>query len=89
MTTVAVYQCPLCDYRVDTEAGDQAEGFSPGFDWDAEVPEDWFCPDGKCEPVIGGVITYFDTAHITATYAKTLATQFDARLHQTGMATFD
>ncbi|MEJ6550383.1 MULTISPECIES: rubredoxin [unclassified Corynebacterium] len=42
---MAVYQCPLCDYRVDTEAGDQAEGFAPGFDWENEVPEDWFCPD--------------------------------------------
>ncbi|WP_396164630.1 rubredoxin [Corynebacterium sp.] len=45
MTTVAVYQCPLCDYRVDTDKGDDAEGFNPGFDWDTEVPEDWFCPD--------------------------------------------
>ena len=51
-------------------------------------PEDWFCPDGRCEPVIG-VITYFDTAHITATYAKTLAPQFDASLRRTGLATFD
>ncbi|WP_209323625.1 acyltransferase family protein [Brevibacterium renqingii] len=52
-------------------------------------PQDWFCPDGRCEPVIGGVITYFDTAHITATYAKTLAPQFDASLRRTGLGTFD
>src|SRR5699024_5493355 len=52
-------------------------------------PQDWFCPDGRCEPVIGGVITYFDTAHITATYAKTLAPQFDASLNRTGLNTFD
>lgn len=52
-------------------------------------PEDWFCPEGTCEPVIGGVITYFDTAHITATYAKTLAPQFDYRLRHTGLETFD
>ncbi|GAA1865718.1 acyltransferase family protein [Brevibacterium marinum] len=52
-------------------------------------PEDWFCPDGRCEPVIGGVITYFDTAHITATYAKTLAPQFDDRLRRSGLDTFD
>ena len=42
---MAVYQCPGCDYRIDTAAGDSSEGFDPGFDWDAEVPEDWFCPD--------------------------------------------
>lgn len=52
-------------------------------------PEDWFCPEGRCEPVIGGVITYFDTAHITATYARTLAPQLDSQLRQTGLATFD
>lgn len=52
-------------------------------------PEDWLCPDGRCEPVIGGVITYFDTAHITATYARTLAPQLNDRLHKTGLETFD
>ncbi|KHS53859.1 acyltransferase family protein [Brevibacterium linens] len=52
-------------------------------------PQDWFCPEGRCEPVIGGVITYFDTAHITATYAQTLAPQFDASLRKTGLSTFD
>lgn len=52
-------------------------------------PQDWFCPEGRCEPVIGGVITYFDTAHITATYAQTLAPQFDASLRKTGLGTFD
>ncbi|WP_435867696.1 rubredoxin, partial [Corynebacterium variabile] len=43
--TMAVYQCPGCDYRIDTAVGDSSEGFGPGFDWDSEVPEDWFCPD--------------------------------------------
>ncbi|WP_186293242.1 acyltransferase family protein [Brevibacterium aurantiacum] len=52
-------------------------------------PQDWFCPGGRCEPVIGGVITYFDTAHITATYAQTLAPQFDYRLRHTGLETFE
>ncbi|WP_434591181.1 acyltransferase family protein [Brevibacterium sp. 1718] len=52
-------------------------------------PQDWFCPEGRCEPVIGGVITYFDTAHITATYAQTLAPQFDASLRKTGLGTFN
>ena len=52
-------------------------------------PQDWLCPEGRCEPVIGGVITYFDTAHITATYAQTLAPQLNASLHRTGLSTFD
>ncbi|RCS95150.1 acyltransferase [Brevibacterium aurantiacum] len=52
-------------------------------------PQDWFCPNGRCEPVIGGVITYFDTAHITATYAQTLAPQLGARLSRSGLDTFD
>ena len=52
-------------------------------------PQDWFCPEGRCESVIGGVITYFDTAHITATYAQTLAPQFDASLRRSGLDTFD
>lgn len=52
-------------------------------------PQDWFCPEGRCEPVIGGVITYFDTAHITATYAQTLAPQLGSRLSRSGLDTFD
>lgn len=34
---------------------------------------DWVCPRPKCSPVIGGVITYRDSHHITASYATTLA----------------
>lgn len=33
----------------------------------------YFCIDGKCPAVIGGVFVYRDNAHITATYARTLA----------------
>jgi peptidoglycan/LPS O-acetylase OafA/YrhL len=33
----------------------------------------WVCPDGRCQPIIGGVVTYFDDSHLTATYAQTLA----------------
>jgi peptidoglycan/LPS O-acetylase OafA/YrhL len=51
-------------------------------------PQDWFCPEGRCESVIGGVITYFDTAHITATYAETLAPQLGESLHKTGLRSF-
>lgn len=42
---MAVYVCPGCYYRIDTATGDASEGFSPGFDWDRDVPDDWFCPD--------------------------------------------
>lgn len=33
----------------------------------------YFCEDGKCYRVIGGVVVYFDGSHISATYARTLA----------------
>ncbi|WP_411732367.1 acyltransferase family protein [Paeniglutamicibacter sp.] len=36
-------------------------------------PTRYFCQDGTCPAVIGGVVVYFDASHITATYAKTLA----------------
>ncbi|WP_372699792.1 acyltransferase family protein [Arthrobacter sp. JSM 101049] len=35
--------------------------------------ERYFCIDGTCPAVIGGVVAYFDGSHITATYARTLA----------------
>ncbi|WP_019810643.1 acyltransferase family protein [Saccharomonospora halophila] len=31
------------------------------------------CPDGRCPAVIGNVLVYRDTSHLTATYARTLA----------------
>jgi peptidoglycan/LPS O-acetylase OafA/YrhL len=36
-------------------------------------PTRYFCQDGICPAVIGGVVAYFDSSHITATYAQTLA----------------
>ncbi|GAA3322888.1 acyltransferase family protein [Paeniglutamicibacter sulfureus] len=35
-------------------------------------PTRYFCQDGTCPAVIGGVVVYFDASHITATYAETL-----------------
>lgn len=35
-------------------------------------PTRYFCQDGTCPAVIGGVVVYFDSSHITATYAETL-----------------
>lgn len=34
---------------------------------------EYVCPDGECPAVIGNVLTYRDSSHITATYAHTLA----------------
>ena len=41
---------------------------------------DFFCRDGSCTPVVGGVIGYRDSHHITATYSTTLAPFLDERL---------
>ena len=35
--------------------------------------DDLLCPGGTCQPAIGGVVTFFDASHLTATYARTLA----------------
>ncbi|MFY1701402.1 acyltransferase family protein [Micromonospora sp. WMMA1923] len=34
---------------------------------------DAICPTQRCAPVIGGVLVYRDTSHLTATYVQTLA----------------
>jgi len=33
----------------------------------------WYCQDGTCPAVIGGVTVYRDVTHLTVTYAKTMA----------------
>jgi peptidoglycan/LPS O-acetylase OafA/YrhL len=43
---------------------------------------DFFCRDGSCTPVVGGVIGYRDSHHITATYSTTLAPYLDERLEE-------
>jgi hypothetical protein len=42
--------------------------------------DDLLCPTGTCLPVVGGVITYFDASHLTATYATTLAPELGRRI---------
>ena len=42
--------------------------------------DDLLCPDGTCQPVIGGVVTFFDASHLTATYSRTLAPALRARI---------
>jgi hypothetical protein len=34
---------------------------------------DHICGPNRCDPVVGGVLVYFDASHLTATYARTLA----------------
>jgi len=41
---------------------------------------DFFCENGTCSPVVGGVVGYRDSHHITATYATTLAPYLGERL---------
>ena len=41
---------------------------------------DFFCRDGSCTPVAGGVVGYRDSHHITATYSAMLAPYLEQRL---------
>ena len=49
---------------------------------------DVLCPLSRCRAVIGGVVTYFDTEHLTATFVHTatpiLAERIDAALATMG-----
>ena len=37
------YECMVCGYVYDPEAGDPKAGVSPGVGFDA-LPDDWLCP---------------------------------------------
>lgn len=39
-----VWQCILCGYIYDEEAGDEDHGLAPGTAW-ADVPADFICPE--------------------------------------------
>jgi SGNH domain (fused to AT3 domains) len=43
-------------------------------------PSRKICPGGLCRAVIGNLLVYRERAHLTATYARTLAPWFEARL---------
>ena len=43
---------------------------------------DHICDGETCRAVNGGVITYFDGSHLTATYAHTLAPYLDAPIRR-------
>ena len=42
---------------------------------------DLICGRQTCQPVIGGVLVYYDGSHLTATYSRTLATPLAQRMH--------
>lgn len=41
---------------------------------------DLLCPDGTCLPVIGNVVVYLDTNHLTGSYARTMAPAMERAL---------
>ncbi|WP_434739936.1 acyltransferase family protein [Micromonospora sp. SH-82] len=41
---------------------------------------DAICPTDRCAPIIGGVLVYRDTNHLTASYSRTLAPRLDTAL---------
>ena len=38
------YQCTICGYIYDPEAGDAGSGIKPGTAF-ADLPDDWTCPE--------------------------------------------
>ncbi|GAB3873450.1 acyltransferase family protein [Terrabacter terrigena] len=44
-------------------------------------PVPWLCYQSKCPVVVGNIIVYRDSHHITTTYAATLERQLESRLH--------
>ncbi|MGO2113070.1 MAG: SGNH hydrolase domain-containing protein [Pseudoclavibacter sp.] len=43
--------------------------------------QDVICPDGECRPSMGGIATYVDSHHITATMSRSLAQVFADQVH--------
>lgn len=42
------------------------------------------CPDGRCTPVVGRIVKFRDTHHLTATYVESITPVFTAKLLATG-----
>jgi peptidoglycan/LPS O-acetylase OafA/YrhL len=49
-------------------------------------PIPWFCNNATCPAVVGNVIVYSDTGHMTATYARLLASRLERALATAGRA---
>src|SRR5690606_41925114 len=61
-------------YRVQTEAAAQVPGLR------TVDMTDMVCPDTTCVPVIGNVLVYRQTSHLTDTYVRTLTAALAERL---------
>ncbi|NTW40577.1 MAG: acyltransferase [Cellulomonadaceae bacterium] len=74
----------LCDgVRTEVSAGDaMASAASASTDDKVHLLDlnDWFCVEETCHTVIGGVIAYSDSAHVSNTYARTLSAQLELAL---------
>ena len=44
-------------------------------------PQLWVCPSDPCPVVIGKILTYFDTGHMTATFSQALAGQLKSAIN--------
>ena len=47
-------------------------------------PEDLYCPDGMCSPVVGNIYVYFDDNHVSKTYGRTMAQEVFQRAAEGG-----
>jgi hypothetical protein len=45
--------------------------------------DNYFCTSSRCDPVIGHVMVYRDTSHMTTTYSTTLGPYLAAKLSAT------
>jgi peptidoglycan/LPS O-acetylase OafA/YrhL len=64
-----------------TGARDQYTALEDATGADAIDLTTWICPDGTCAPVVGDVIVWRDTNHLTATFAESLAPMLGGVLH--------
>ncbi|WP_051171958.1 acyltransferase family protein [Microbacterium indicum] len=64
---------PLSDAEVPDPEADAAQHLADsGRDVSIFDPTPWICPDDVCRSVVGGVIVWWDTNHMTKTFATTL-----------------
>lgn len=49
---------------------------------------DSICPGNQCAAIVGNVLVYRDTNHLTATYSRSLASDLEAKLREQGNLSF-
>ena len=69
----AVTECAVDRSVVDDRGGRASQEAALAM---TDVPAidliDYICPGDECSPIVGGVVVYMDSNHLTATYATTL-----------------